>query len=133
MLPHTPVTFKPEQKRLPQGTARRDIYELPGDDDCVVSGPATELPITQGRTKPNANKPVGEPRTSSFRYPDSSSSPETQESRTVEKCLEISRQHPQIDPKTAVKTPSNPVQTAPCCKYSEEVFKEAPEPLHLEQ
>jgi hypothetical protein len=132
MLPHPSVTFRPGKKCLPQGTPRRDIYELPGDDG-VVPGPATELPTTRGRTKPNANIPGAEPSISSFRYPDSSSSPETQESRTVEECLKISRQTPQIVPKTAVNTPSNPIQTAPCRRYAEEVSKEAPEPLNLEQ
>jgi hypothetical protein len=133
VLPHTPVTVWSENKRLPRGAPRRDIYELTGDENGFVAAPAPELPVTESHTRPSVNAPYAEPKTSSFRYPDSPSSSESQESRTIEECLKIARQPPQTVHEKASKPLSNPAKSSFGGRVDGNVAGEALEPLSPQQ
>jgi len=132
-LPHTPITVQPENKRLPQSTPRRDIYELPGDENGFVSVPAPELLATESHTRPSANALYAEPKTSSFLYPDSPSFSESQESRIIEERLKIALQPPQTVHEKASKPLSNPAKVSFGGRVDGKFAGEALEPLSPQQ
>ena len=76
-LPHTPFTPHRGMKRFPPVKRRRDIYELPEDDrSALTTAPVRPAPSARFY-KPNLTKALpSEPLTSSFKYPETPSSPQ---------------------------------------------------------
>jgi hypothetical protein len=125
-VPHTPVTSRPESRRFPRVKGRRDIYELP-EDHAFTAAPAREAPSAADQ-KRSAITLYAEPNTSSFRFPDTPSSPQSQKTRTLEQCLKAARKAPHGIPKEFHNKSQHPAQGASENKISGEV---TPEPHEL--
>jgi hypothetical protein len=124
-LSHTPATSLPETRGFPRVKGRRDIYDLPEDDPSITAAPVQEAPPGLDPTRPTSKTLYAEPDTSSFRYPDTSSSPESQESRTIEECFKAARKTSEVVSKVAHKIQSqNSAQGTSGSKVAEKVTTE---------
>jgi hypothetical protein len=109
-LPHTPVTLRQPSRRFPRVKGRRDVYEPPEDNPTPVTAPAQEAPSAPDQ-KRSAITLYAEPTTSSFRFPDTPSSPQSQEIRTLEECLKAARKASQGIPKEFHNNSQHPAQS----------------------
>jgi hypothetical protein len=110
-LPHTPVTLRQPSRRFPRVKGRRDVYELPEDNPASATALAQEAPLAPDQ-KRSAITLYAEPTTISFCFPDTPSSLQSQETRTLEECLKAARKASQVSPKEFHNNSQHPVQSA---------------------